>query len=422
MEKIKVVIVGAGARGKDVYSKYIFNNPDIAKIVAVADPNEERRKILVNQHNIVDENIFDNWRDLENRERIGDAIIIANNDEDHYLPCKLALEKGYHVLLEKPMSNNLEECIKLGELARQYPNQILMIAHVLRYTPFFETIKKIIDSGELGELVSIQHNENIGYWHYAHSFTRGNWKNSNETSPLILSKSCHDMDILSWLTSSKCKKIAAFGSLSSLCSKHYDKNTMSERCLDCSVEESCPYSAVKLYLGEDPIMVNYLDPNPTRENVLKALRNGDYGKCVYKCDNNVVDHMTTILEFENGVTSTFNLSAFTLDCNRTIKLMFTKGEVGGNDEKNTIEIKRFGEKEITTIYPTKVEGGHNGGDTKLTEAFLNSIRNKDLDIKTSAAISVQSHVMAFAAEYSRVNNVVVNIDDFIRESMEMERD
>ncbi len=149
-----------------------------------------------------------------------------------------------------------------------------MIAHVLRYTPFFETIKKIIDSGEL---VSIQHNENIGYWHYAHSFTIGNWKNSNETSPLILSKSCHDMDILSWLTTSKCKKIAAFGSLSSLCSKDYDKNTMSERCLDCSVEESCPYSAIKLYLGEEPIMVNYLDPNPTRENVLRAgAPNGDY--------------------------------------------------------------------------------------------------------------------------------------------------
>lgn len=418
MSKINVVLVGAGARGKDVYSKYILDNPEVAKVVAVAEPNEEKRKMIVDAFNIPKENTFCSWEEIGDKERLGEAMIIANNDEDHYLPCKLALEKGYHVLLEKPMTNNLDECINLGELSKKYHDQLLMIAHVLRYTPFFEEIKRIIESKELGELVSIQHNENIGYWHYAHSFTRGNWKNSDETSPLILSKSCHDMDILTWLTSSKCKKIAAFGSLSKLCSKHYDKNTMSERCLDCSIEESCPYSAVKLYLGEEPIMVNYLDPNPTRENIVNALRSGDYGKCVYKCDNNVVDHMTTILEYENGVTATFNLSAFTLDCNRTIKLMFTKGEVGGNDEKNTIKIKRFGKREMTTIHPIKVEGGHNGGDTKLTEAFFKSILDKDFDIKTTASKSVESHVMAFAAEHSRLNDVIVNIDEFIKERLE----
>ena len=420
MKKITVAVVGAGARGMHAYAPYFKHHEELGKVVAVAEPHDIRRDICVKEHNIESENVFKTWEDLLEKERLADAIIIANNDESHYEPTKMALEKGYHVLLEKPMSNKLEDIVKLGELAKQYPNQVFMICHVLRYTTFFSKLKEIVDSKELGELVSIQHNENIGYWHFAHSFTRGNWRNSNETSPLILAKSCHDMDILLWLTGKKCNNISAFGHLTHMRDKNF-KEGMADRCLDCKVEERCPYSAKKLYLSDKPIFAKVVHPVPSKENLEEALRTGPYGRCVYKCDNNVVDHMVTILEFEDDITATFNLSAFTEECNRTIKLMFTHGEVGGNHVKNIIEVKKFekfGENTIETIIPEEVEGGHGGGDYGIMEDFVKLVSENGGEGRTSAKKSVESHIMAFAAEYSRLNKEVVNIEKFWDEAIE----
>ena len=268
-----------------------------------------------------------------------------------------------------------------------------MICHILRYTPFFSELKKLVDSKELGELVSIQHNENMGYYHYAHSYTRGNWKNSNETSPLVLAKSCHDMDILLWLTGKHCKYISSFGSLSHM------------------IEENFQDNLLKAYLYA-------VDSNQTNENLKKAITAGTYGKCVYKCDNNVADHMVSILEFENNITVTFNLSAFINDCSRTTKLMFTHGEVGGNSLKNVIEVHNFGERNHMIIHPKIVKSGHGGGDFKLMDDFIKSVNNREAYIKTSAIDSVESHVMAFAAEYSRLNHEVVDINKFLRNELE----
>ena len=411
MGKIKIALIGAGARGMYAYAPYVKANPEIVEFVAVAEPNETRRNQFKEEYNIKDENVFDTWEKLLEGEKLGDAIIIANNDESHYEPTKIALEKGYHVLLEKPMSNKLDHIVKLGELAKKYSNQVFMICHVLRYTPFFSELKKIIDSKELGQLINIQHNENIAHWHFAHSFTRGNWRNSDETSPLILAKSCHDMDLLLWFAESNCRKIASFGHLSHMNSKSF-KEGMADRCLDCNFKNQCPYSAVKLYLGEKPIFKTVVHPIPTKENLEEALRTGPYGRCVYKCDNNVVDHMVTILEFENNITATFNLSAFTDECNRTLKLMFTHGEVRAHDGKNIIEVKNFNESEWKTVVPEVVKSGHLGGDTEIMKNFINIIRGKNGQVKTSALTSVESHIMAFAAEHSRLNSEVVNVKEF----------
>ena len=421
MKKITVAIVGAGARGMHAYAPYLKENPELGEVVAVAEPHELRRDICKKEYNINDVNVFETWEDLLDKDRLADAIIIANNDESHYEPTKLALEKGYHILLEKPMSNKLEDIVRLGELAKEFPNQVFMICHVLRYTTFFSKLKEIVNSKELGELVSIQHNENIGYWHFAHSFTRGNWRNSNETSPLILAKSCHDMDILLWLTNKKCISVSSFGYLTHMRVKNF-KDGMAERCLDCKdeVEKNCPYSAKKLYLSEKPIFAKIVHPIPTKENLKEALRNGPYGRCVYKCDNNVVDHMVTILEFEDEVTATFNLSAFTEECNRTIKLMFTHGEVGGNHVKNTIEVKRFkkyGQNTIETITPEEVVGGHGGGDHGIMEDFVKLVSENGGEGKTSATKSVESHIMAFAAEHSRLNKEVVDVQAFWKKAI-----
>lgn len=418
MRKITAALIGAGARGQYAYGNYALNHKDSIEFIAVAEPNETRRSQFATKHNISNEMMFSTWEQLLGKEKLADAILICNNDESHYEPTKIALEKGYNVLLEKPMSNNLEEVIRLGELAKAYPNQVFMICHVLRYTTFFEELKKIVDSKELGELVSIQHNENIGYWHFAHSFTRGNWRNSDETSPLILAKSCHDMDILLWLVNSTCNKIASFGSLSHFNADNFNSDKMDKRCLSCAEEEECPYSAKKLYLGERPIFASVVHPEPTKENLIKALLEGPYGRCVYQCDNNVVDHMVTILEFDNKVTATFNLSAFTKDIHRTIKLMFTHGEVGANDHENIIEIKKFGEVESKIIHPHEVEGGHGGGDTGIMNDFVNCVANEIYNTRTSALKSVESHIMAFAAEHSRINSCVVHVNEYLNKNIE----
>lgn len=268
MKKISVSVIGAGARGMYAYAPYLLENPNLGEVVALAEPNEEKRNNFKNRYNIREENIFTSWEKLLFKDKLSDAIIIANCDESHYEPTKRALEKGYHVLLEKPMSNKLDEVIKLGELAKKYNNQVFMICHVLRCTPFFSELKRIVDSKELGELVSIQHNENIGYYHFEHSYTRGNWRNSDETSQLILAKNCHDMDLLLWLTNKKCKYISSFGSLSHMKEESYKEN-MANRCVDCKVERSCPYSAKKIYLEDNKLKASRyaLHLNPSKVNL-----------------------------------------------------------------------------------------------------------------------------------------------------------
>ncbi|MGL6107464.1 Gfo/Idh/MocA family protein [Romboutsia sp.] len=414
MKKVSIAVIGAGCRGMYAYAPYLLENPNLGNIVAIAEPIEEKRNLFKEKYNIEEDYVFKDWKDLLKEDKLADGIIIANNDDDHFMPAKIALEKGYHVLLEKPMSNKIEEIIELEKLAKKYNKNIFMICHVLRYTPFFTEIKKIIDSKELGELVSIQHNENIGYWHFAHSYTRGNWRNSNETSPLILAKSCHDMDLLLWLTNKKCLNVASFGSLTVMKSEKF-KEGMSDNCVNCKIEKDCPYSAKKIYLQDNKISasLNAVHTNPTKENLANAIINGPYGRCVYKCDNNVVDHMVSILEFEGGITATFNLSAFTKECTRTIKLMFSHGEVGGNHINNIIDVYKFGENHHKIIKPKQEVNGHGGGDYGIIKDFLSLIADDKGDLKTSAIQSIQSHIMAFALEDSRLNYKVVNIKAFV---------
>uniref|UniRef100_UPI00272BC54C Gfo/Idh/MocA family protein n=1 Tax=Vallitalea guaymasensis TaxID=1185412 RepID=UPI00272BC54C len=212
MEKVTLTLLGAGQRGMGAYAPYALEYPDEVEFVAVAETDEERRNKFKELHKIKEENCFTTWEELLEKPKMSDAILICTMDDMHYEPTMKALEKGYHVLLEKPMSNNPLECVEMGDYAKKN-NRVFSICHVLRYTPFFSTIKEILDEGRIGDIISIQHIENVAYWHQAHSFVRGNWRNSEETSPMILQKSCHDMDIFSWLVGSKCTNISSFGSL-----------------------------------------------------------------------------------------------------------------------------------------------------------------------------------------------------------------
>lgn len=410
MEKVKVALIGAGQRGKDIYGEYALNHPENIEFVAVAEPNEIKRKEFSQKHNISSEYQFNSWEPMLEKDKFCDAMIITTPDNTHYGPAKLALKKDYHILLEKPMSNNVQEIMEIGRLAKK-KNNVFLICHVLRYTPFFSTIKNIIDSGEIGEVQSIQHSENIGYFHFAHSFVRGNWRNSDESSPLILQKSCHDMDILLWLTGQRCKKVSSFGHLS-----HFNKANKPEgstdRCLTCKVESECPYSALKIYypnIGKWPTTV--VSEIQTKEAVTKSLESRSYGRCVYNCDNNVMDHQGTVLEFDNGTIATFHLSAFSNKVHRTIRVMGTKGEIIGDDSKNEIEYQIFDSNTRKVINPKVVVGGHGGGDTGIMNEFISLIKEGGEGLAT-ADKSVESHMIAFAAEEARLNNRVVDLKEY----------
>ncbi|MGL6154292.1 MAG: Gfo/Idh/MocA family protein [Cetobacterium sp.] len=420
---LKLAVVGAGNRGRDIYANFILNSTEEAEIVAVAEPNEIKRELMSIEHNIPEENIFDSWEKLLSKDKFCDGIILATGDDMHFEPMEMAMKKGYHILLEKPMSNKVQECIQIVEMAEKYKVKV-MVCHVLRYTPFFSKLKELIDSGVIGDIVDIQHNENIGNFHFAHSFVRGNWRNSNETSPLILQKSCHDLDILSWLLNgSPAVKIASFGELSHFTRENAPKNS-AERCLDCSLIDSCIYSPKKIYynnVGKWPTLV--ASDIQTPGELTKALTHNQYGRCVYKCDNNVVDNMVTIINFKNGVNVTFNLCAFTDEVCRTIKIMGTKGEIRGNDAKNNIEVYRFGQGEgrfcngaVEVITPEILVGGHGGGDTGLMNDFIDLCLDRKSDSRTDPRTSLESHIMAFAAEESRVSGKVVYLNDFIEKN------
>lgn len=420
MKQVTSILIGAGLRGGYVYSQYALDHPNEFKVVAVAEPDPERREAFSKKHNIPQEMQFESYKEILKRDKIADCAMICTQDRMHYEPVVTALEKGYHVLCEKPMSPDKEEIIKMGKMAKQY-DRILSVCHVLRYSPFFSKIKLLLDEKKIGQLITIQHIEEVGYWHHAHSFVRGNWRNEKESSPMILQKCCHDMDILVWLADSSCKKINSFGRLT-----YFSEGNAPEGapryCMDgCSHHDECPFYAPRFYLEhskavEDGLVyavTDYVDS----EHILEALKKGPYGRCVFHSDNTVVDHQTVEIEFENQVTASFLMTAFTNQCARRIRLMGTKGEIKGDMEAGIIEVTEFvsGTKEIIKLHtPTK---GHSGSDMSMMKDFVRMV-GEGKKGKTNADISVESHLMALAAEESRVNAVVINFKQYTKQNTE----
>jgi predicted dehydrogenase len=311
------------------------------------------------------------------------------------------------------MSPSPEECLDMERMASEQ-GRLLTICHVLRYTPFWSTIKKVIDEGRIGEIVSIQLNENVGYWHIAHSFVRGNWNNSDKSSPMILQKSCHDMDVLSWLMDRPCVRVSSFGSL-----KYFHEGSAPEgsadRCLTCSVEPNCAYSAPRFYLSDEfRGWARHFTPELTRESIVKGLQETDYGRCVFRSDNNVVDHQVVNLEFEGGATAMFSMCGFTFEQERRIQIMGTQGELRGEEDK--ITLYDFLTHQKTTIEIPVQTSGHGGGDSGIVRSFIDQVRNAgSKEGLTSASVSVRSHMIAFAAEESRLNGgQVIELNDFMQ--------
>lgn len=406
MKPITAVVLGAGSRG-ETYAGYAADYPAELEIVAVAEPRPERREQFARRHGIPAERCFESWRELLAQPRLADAAFVCTLDDDHMAPALLALEKGYHILLEKPMSNREEECVAI-EAAAEKAGKVMAVCHVLRYTPFFQTIKGLIDEGAVGEVCAISQIENVAYWHQAHSFVRGNWRNSDQTSPMILQKSCHDMDILLWLSGKNCKRVSSFGSLRHFTPENAPEGAP-ERCLDgCPHAERCLYYAPKLYLtGNTGWPVDVLTTDLTPAGIEKALREGPYGRCVYHCDNNVVDRQVVNLELEDGVVCSFVMSAFTANCCRQLKVLGTLGQIQADMGTKEVWLHPFG-GEPRKIDVPEADSGHGGGDYGLLRDFLTVLRQGG-ESRTSAKQSLQSHLICFAAERSRLEGRTIEL-------------
>lgn len=410
---MKYIIIGAGSRGS-IYGNWASKNG--IEIAAVAEIRPDRLADAGKRWNVPESMQFTDANQLFALGKIADAAIIATMDRDHFGHVMQALRCGYDILLEKPISPDPKECIAIEEAANALGRKIT-VCHVLRYTNFFTSLKSIIDSGELGKVVAIKHAENIGNFHMAHSFVRGNWRNDRLSSPIIMQKSCHDLDILLWLVGSHCTKVAAFGGLSYFRPENAPAGS-AERCLTCPVAETCRYDARKAYLpglGSWPTDVVCLEQ--TEEALMEALKTGPYGRCVYRCDNNVCDHMSIILEFANGVTATFSLTAQTSSCHRTIHIMCQDGEILADDGLRQILVRKHVSSQFDSfeerVLNVRTNGsGHGGGDDGIMEDFTASLGQGSSDSRSSISKSVESHLMACAIETARLTGETVDMAQY----------
>lgn len=412
---VRIAIAGVGSRGKNAYGLELLNMKDRAKVVAVADIDPERLALAGDAHGVPDEMRFPSAEAMLAMPRLADAMLVCTQDRQHVPHAVAALKKGYDVMMEKPISPKLEDLQEITKVARENGRRVV-VCHVLRYTPFFQTIKKTIDSGVLGEIVSIQALENVRYWHQAHSFVRGNWRREEDTSPMILAKCCHDLDYLVWLCGKKCERVSSYGSLMYFKESNAPEGAALRCTQGCKAKESCPYDAEKIYLtnkdtgilcGNVEWPIDVLAENPTEEKIRHAIETGPYGRCVFHCDNDVVDHQIVNMQMEGGASLSLTMSAFTSIGGRTIKVMGTLGDLWGDMHENKIRIGVFG-KEPQVIDLGKEEkdfAGHGGGDRLLMEQFVDLMQGKEPDgTITTLETSVESHLVALAAEKSRLEN------------------
>ena len=412
-QPLKAIVLGAGMRGSFAYGPYAGQHPDELEFVAVAEPNEIRRQRFATAHDIAPTNIFQTWEDVFKQPKMADVVFNTTQDGMHYASTLAALEAGYDVLLEKPMTNTLEETVHLVQTAEKLGRH-LQVCHVLRYTPFFSKLHEIIAAGRLGKVVSVSHLENVRYTHMAHSFVRGNWRNSAESSPMILAKCCHDLDILYWNMGSQVEKIQSFGDLTHFKPENAPADA-ADRCTDdCPAADNCPFDARRYYLKNDIATVGVLaiSEDHSLAGRRKALETGPYGRCVYKCDNDVVDLRTVNMQFA-GASVTLFMHGHSFRESRTMRYDGTRASLRGvfyYDDSSFIEIHDHLTDTLETI-EIPLAMGHGGGDSGIVRDFIRAV-NGDAVAMTTARESLESHIMAFAAEESRLNGTVVDMDKF----------
>lgn len=427
-QPVDMILIGAGGRGTHAYASYAFAHPDEVRFVAVAEPDSIRRNRFADAHDIDDEHLFESWEPLLEQSQMARAALITTQDQMHVEPAVAAMRAGYDVLLEKPMADTLEGCVQLVQVAEE-TGRTLQICHVLRYTPFWSTLNRVLAEGRLGRIITVEHRENVAWWHMAHSFVRGNWRNSSLSTPMILAKCCHDLDQLVWNLDHPIERLWSVGSL-----MHYRPESVGPeiplRCTDgCPIEPECAFSAIGIYLdarllpgpralapGETapatwPFLA--LAPNLDWDSRKRALEEGPYGRCVYRCDNDVVDHQTVVMETADGASVTLVMHGHSNEEHRSLRFDGTAASLRARFGK-TSEIVIYphgGEPEIITI--PEASSGHGGGDHGTMANFLAVLRGESEPL-TDARTSLESHLLAFAAEESRESGDVIDMNAFRR--------
>ncbi|TFF92563.1 MAG: Gfo/Idh/MocA family oxidoreductase [Promethearchaeota archaeon] len=461
---IKAVLLGAGNRGM-TYGGYALENPQNLNFVAVAEPIKRRREKFAKKHNISKNHTFKGWQDLLNKEKLADIAIICTQDQMHTEPTIQALDKGYDILLEKPMAHTLEDCLKIVRKTEE-TDRILGVCHVLRYTDFFNKVKEVINSGRLGKIMNITHRENVAWYHFAHSYVRGEWAKRETSSPIILAKCCHDLDLLYWFTESPPARISSIGELSHFSEKNAPQGAPKYCVEGCPIEDSCLYYAPRIYIDIEPIIqivrksekkfykllmnlrrnhikiltflskiipplkklrywkdwpVNYLyeeqEEDYSDEAKMEILKSSPYGRCVYQSNNNVVDHQQVNIHFLNGITANLTMHGFSESEGRTLRIDGTKGTLKGEFMSYGEKIKVYdhysGEEEIVFKKELDVSGAqHGGGDYKLLEAFIDSLTTSESAPLTNAREVLESHVMAFATDEARIEEKNIDMKNY----------
>jgi predicted dehydrogenase len=412
---VTLAVVGAGNRGRQYAGLAVASGR--ARVVAIAEPVASRRAAAAREYGVSADAVFEDWAALAAGPKIADAVIIATQDRQHVGPAVALAEAGYHILLEKPIAPTEEESLAIVAAAERAGVR-LAVCHVLRYTPLTRHVRAVIDDGRLGEIVSIQHLEPVGWWHFAHSYVRGNWRRADLATPMLMAKACHDLDWLQYIVGRPALRVSSFGGL------YHFRPTQAPpgaatRCIECPVEDACAFSAVRLYrscLGDpdrERWPLSTITDTFTLEAVDQALRDGPYGHCVYHNDNDALDHQIVNIEYEGGVTASFTVAAFTPMADRKTRIMGTRGYLDTDGE--TIRVYDFRTATEETIEvgagsDASAARGHGGGDSGLVDAFLASITEADASlIKSGAADSLASHRVVWAAERARREGTVVTL-------------
>lgn len=423
MKKYSVILIGAGSRGT-TYTNIMKTYPDKFEVVGVAEPVKECRDAFQRKHNLDENMCFDSWEEILSKPKLADFALICTQDNMHYEPAMKAIELGYDILLEKPVAQTAEQCADIAIAAERKGVKVL-VCHVLRYAPFFKKVKEIIMDGTLGDIMSVIHVEAVGNVHQSHSYVRGNWHSESEATPMLMAKSCHDIDIIQWLINEPCKKVQSFGQLSYFTKKNAPEGAP-VRCIDggCPIEGTCPYNCKKLYYDDKEnawfrraSTRSFSKPDmPTDEEVMNALKTTDYGLCVFHANNDVVDHQVVNMEFRSGATVSFSMNAFNQG-GRYIRIFGTKGELYAGAKDSEIIVYTFDDKQIHRIsleaMNESITFGHGGGDEGIVSELYEYLSGSyNGYCAADINISVKNHLIGFAAEKARRTGSVENVDEF----------
>ncbi|MEI6168616.1 MAG: Gfo/Idh/MocA family oxidoreductase [bacterium] len=401
---VRMALIGAGNRGRGIFGAYAKQMPHRAQFVAVAEPDEARRNAFSLEHGIPESARFPNAGELFAAQGLDlEAVIVATVEDQRREPVVQAIGKGYHVLVEKPLGRTAAEVVAITDAAKK-SDRVFAVCHQMRYMTPYATIKELIDSGRYGEAIAMQLSENLSYHHHAHSFVRG-FFNSSRLTPMILAKCCHDMDIMCYLTGRRPVRVSSFGSLTWFKPENAPKGAPDYCLQGCPAAAKCPYNVLKLYFNDDTdqAYIRQMGVVKRKDDLMELLKTNRFGRCVYRCGNDVVDHQAVNVEFEGGLTVSFNMAGHNAVERRITKISLTNGEIGYDTSGDTVTAFTFEPSREERIKPAGTVGTHGGGDRLIMEGFVDAIRSKGVTpMLTSVEMSLDSHLLAFAAEQSRL--------------------